>query len=154
MIFSFLSFSPEDHSLSICQAFPSSPYHESPSQELPNDPTSTAVLRVCEPPSHSCPEPREKEGPGTVWPLVETSGNSCTGKALLSFRKGVGEAKTWMGDRLIDWAERVWQTSVTSLQKSYCWDFPSGPVVKNLPANGGDMGSIPIPGRSHILQNS
>ncbi|XP_043333232.1 NACHT, LRR and PYD domains-containing protein 1 isoform X5 [Cervus canadensis] len=69
----------KDHSLSIYQAFPSSPYHESPSQELPNDPTSTAVLRVCEPPSHSCPEPREKEGPGTVWPLVETSGNSCTG---------------------------------------------------------------------------
>ena len=27
-------------------------------------------------------------------------------------------------------------------------DFPSGPVVKNLPANAGDMGSIPGPGRS------
>lgn len=69
----------KDLSPSIYQGFPSSPYHESPSQELPNDPTSTAVLRVCEIPRHSCPEPREKEGPGTVWPLVETSGNSCTG---------------------------------------------------------------------------
>uniref|UniRef100_A0A4W2DZJ9 NLR family pyrin domain containing 1 n=1 Tax=Bos indicus x Bos taurus TaxID=30522 RepID=A0A4W2DZJ9_BOBOX len=68
-----------DLSPSIYQGFPSSPYHESPSQELPNDPTSTAVLRACEIPRHSCPEPREKEGPGTVWPLVETSGNSCTG---------------------------------------------------------------------------
>ena len=86
MVLSFLSFSPEDFSLGIHQGFPSSPYHESPSQELPNDPTSTAVLRVCELPH---PEPREKEGPGTVWPLVETSGNSCTGKALLSFQKGV-----------------------------------------------------------------
>ena len=28
-------------------------------------------------------------------------------------------------------------------------DFPDGPMVKNTPANGGDMGSIPDPGRSH-----
>ena len=28
-------------------------------------------------------------------------------------------------------------------------DFPSGPVVKNLPANAGDKGSIPDPGGSH-----
>ena len=27
------------------------------------------------------------------------------------------------------------------------WDFPGGTVVKNLPANAGDMGSIPGPGR-------
>ena len=25
-------------------------------------------------------------------------------------------------------------------------DFPSGTVVKNLPAKAGDMGSIPVPG--------
>ena len=25
----------------------------------------------------------------------------------------------------------------------HCWDFPGGPVVKNLPASSGDMGSIP-----------
>ena len=29
-------------------------------------------------------------------------------------------------------------------------DFPGGPVVKNLPANAGDMGLIPGPGRSHM----
>ena len=29
-------------------------------------------------------------------------------------------------------------------------DFPGGPVVKNLPANAGDMGSIPGPGKSHM----
>ena len=28
--------------------------------------------------------------------------------------------------------------------------FPGGSVVKNLPANAGDMGSIPDPGRSHM----
>ena len=31
---------------------------------------------------------------------------------------------------------------------------PGGSVVKNLPANAGDMGSIPDPGRSHMLQSN
>ena len=30
-------------------------------------------------------------------------------------------------------------------------DFPGGPVVKNLPVNAGDMGSIPSLGRSHMV---
>ena len=30
-------------------------------------------------------------------------------------------------------------------------DFPGGAVVKNPPANAGNMGSIPGPGRSHML---
>ena len=30
-------------------------------------------------------------------------------------------------------------------------DFPGGRVVKNLPANTGDVGSIPGPGRFHML---
>ena len=29
-------------------------------------------------------------------------------------------------------------------------DFPGGAVVKNQPANAGDTGSIPGPGRSHL----
>ena len=29
-------------------------------------------------------------------------------------------------------------------------DFPGGAVVKNPPANAGDMGSSPGPGRSHM----
>ena len=32
-------------------------------------------------------------------------------------------------------------------------DFPSGPSVKNLPANAGHAGSILGPGRSHMLQS-
>ena len=32
------------------------------------------------------------------------------------------------------------------------WDFPGGAVVKNLPANSGDTGSSPGPGRSHVPQ--
>ena len=29
-----------------------------------------------------------------------------------------------------------------------------GPVIRNLPANAGNMGSIPGPGRFHVLQGS
>ena len=32
--------------------------------------------------------------------------------------------------------------------------FAGGAVVKNLPANTGDMGSSPDPGRSHMLQSN
>ena len=41
-----------------------------------------------------------------------------------------------------------------SLEKSGVLDFLGGPVVKNPPANAGDLGSIPGPGRSHMLQGS
>ena len=30
------------------------------------------------------------------------------------------------------------------------WDFPGGAVVENLPANAGDTGLSPGPGRSHV----
>ena len=33
------------------------------------------------------------------------------------------------------------------------WDFPGGAVVKNPPANAGDTGSSPGPGRSHMPQS-
>ena len=33
-------------------------------------------------------------------------------------------------------------------------EFPGGPVVKNLPANAGDMGSIPGPKRFHMSQGN
>ena len=34
------------------------------------------------------------------------------------------------------------------------WDFPGGTVVKNSPANAGDMNSSPGPERSHMPQSS
>ena len=33
-------------------------------------------------------------------------------------------------------------------------DFPGGAVVKNPPANAGDTGSIPDPGRSHMPRSN
>ena len=37
------------------------------------------------------------------------------------------------------------------IKRKYARDFPGGTVVKNPPANAGDMGSSPGPGRSHML---
>ena len=34
------------------------------------------------------------------------------------------------------------------------WDFPGGAVVKNLPANAGDTGSSPGPGKSHMPRSN
>ena len=34
------------------------------------------------------------------------------------------------------------------------WDFPGGAVVKNPPANAGDTGSIPGPGRLHMPRSN
>ena len=33
--------------------------------------------------------------------------------------------------------------STLYVKKQFCWGFPVGAVVKNLPANAGDMGSSP-----------
>ena len=35
-------------------------------------------------------------------------------------------------------------------EKWSSWDFPGGAVVKNPPANAGDTGLSPGPGRSHM----
>ena len=38
--------------------------------------------------------------------------------------------------------------------KSKWMDFPGGTVVKNPPANAGDTGTSPGPGRSHMPQST
>ena len=40
------------------------------------------------------------------------------------------------------------------LSKNKTQGFPGGAVVKNLPADAGDKGSIPGPGRSHMPQSN
>ena len=42
----------------------------------------------------------------------------------------------------------------TIFKKYTYWDSPGGAVVKNPPANAGDMGSSPGPGRSHLPQSN
>ena len=43
---------------------------------------------------------------------------------------------------------------VHRIYKELLRDFPGGAVVKNLPANAGDTGLIPGPGRSHMPRNN
>ena len=43
---------------------------------------------------------------------------------------------------------------ISIFQEIYMRDFPGGAVVKNLPANAGDTGSSPGPGRSHMPQSN
>ena len=50
-----------------------------------------------------------------------------------------------------DWK---YHKSQNSLFKNLFVDFPSGAMVKNLPAIAGHTGSIPGPGRSHMLQSN
>ena len=49
---------------------------------------------------------------------------------------------------------RCYGLSACSPQNSCIGGFPSGPVVKNLPASAGDMGLIPGPERSHMPRGS
>ena len=48
-------------------------------------------------------------------------------------------------------APRLVWLSLTHTAKTGKVHCPGGPVVKNLPAGAGDMGSNPGPGRSHML---
>ena len=41
-----------------------------------------------------------------------------------------------------------------SVTLKYSQDFPGGAVVENLPANAGDTGSSPGPGRSHMPRSN
>ena len=47
----------------------------------------------------------------------------------------------------------IQQSSAELLKQLHFLGFPGGSVVKNLPANAGDTGSIPDPGRSHMPQS-
>ena len=44
----------------------------------------------------------------------------------------------------------LYKEILAAIEKFTLRDLPGGPVVKNLPANAGDMGLVPAPGRFHI----
>ena len=46
------------------------------------------------------------------------------------------------------------KSTINNVIKIFLGDFPGGAVVKNPPANAGDMGSSPGPGRSRMPQNN
>ena len=54
----------------------------------------------------------------------------------------------------IDDAHKLLGKISQGLEKYALRDFLGGPVVKNLPANAGDMVSIPGLGKSHMQQGN
>ena len=51
------------------------------------------------------------------------------------------------------WNDGISNKVSVKRERTMLLDFAGGSVVKNLPANAGDMGSISGLGRSHILQS-
>ena len=66
--------------------------------------------------------------------------------------KGEGVGEGWIGS--LGLADANWCIYRMDKQKAPTWDFPGGTVVKNTPANAGDTGSSPGPGRSHMPESN
>ena len=49
---------------------------------------------------------------------------------------------------------KIWKQPKCPSTDEWIWDLPGGVVVKNLPANAGDMGSSPGLGRSHMPRSN
>ena len=62
-----------------------------------------------------------------------------------------GNGESGYIDYTTNLAMQLIESDVLNWDKKRKVDFPGGPVVKNLPANAGDMGSIPSLGRFHML---
>ena len=50
--------------------------------------------------------------------------------------------------------ENIYSVLLYFFKKADYRDFPGGTVVKNPPANAGDTGSSPGPGRSHVPRSN
>ena len=62
-------------------------------------------------------------------------------------------SELWLQVKIED-AHKLLGKISEGLKKCVLWDFPGGPVVKNLPANAGDSGLISGPGGSHMQRDS
>ena len=73
-----------------------------------------------------------------------------------SYLKNLTGRGAWWA--VVQWVTKTW----TQLNQLHTYarlhtgikGFPGGSVVKNLPTNAGDAGSISDPGRSHMLQSN
>ena len=57
-----------------------------------------------------------------------------------------------------EWIKKMWYIYTvgysSAIKRNKIGDFPGGTVVKNPPANAGDMSSSPGPGRSHMPRSN
>ena len=53
----------------------------------------------------------------------------------------------------LQWSKQLYLMAC-EYRKRNTWDIPRGPLVTNQPANAGDTGLIPGPGRSHVPQDN
>ena len=67
--------------------------------------------------------------------------------------RGRGRKKTEMSNQSLA-VQAILVTLQTHKSRSHGGGFPSGSVVKNLPAKAGDVSLIPDLGRSHVLWSS
>ena len=58
--------------------------------------------------------------------------------------------------RFVAWVNGQYNPVIRANQslKKQVEGFPGSTVIKNLPVNEGDTGSIPDPGRTHMLQSN
>ena len=57
-------------------------------------------------------------------------------------------------DKIFSLSFRLYYELIINCKNRVPWGFPGGSVVKNLPANAGDMGSSPGPGKSHMSRSN
>ena len=96
--------------------------------------------------SHRSPGPICVKCPEETDPQRQRSISDCP---------GLGEKRRrWEKCRVTVHRYRVSFKGDENLVKLIVVDFPGCPVVKNLPVNAGDAGSIPGPGRFHMLQGN
>ena len=62
-------------------------------------------------------------------------------------------AQVWVHSLVMKYPQGIKSLGKDSLILLFL-DFPGGAVVKNPPANAGDTGSIPGPGRSHMPRSN
>ena len=53
------------------------------------------------------------------------------------------EQAYWLFEIMTEYKRLQWDTSLSISKGKGYWDFLGGPMVKNLPCNAEDMGSIP-----------
>ena len=102
------------------------------------------------PPTHSTPQ-RMSGSPSC---MLGCPGPSDSPGELPSGHRPISEGEGSLWPSTEAFGPRRGHSGPTATLKKLPWDLPAGPVVKNLPANAGDPGLIPEPGKSHMLQSN